>query len=212
MDKTMKNINSLLSITIIVFLYSIFMCNRSFAYCDRHIQFSIIPDDSWITYTPISDPDNPSPTERFGIKSGTIDIYIHQPVCGYVYIRFENSSVITNPLILPYGDFKLPEGVAGVLDHDTFTATSYGACGEFYCSLHNEGGTVQCFVTNIFETITGVLYENELNISGINDIEPSYHFHIKAVKSKASRSCFPWHILLPSLYNSTKLLHNNEKR
>ncbi len=207
--KRMKITNIPILIAITVFIYSFLICNESLAYCDRHIQFNIIPEESWINYTPLYDPDNPSPTERFDIISGTISIFINQPACGDIYIRFETSSIITDPINLPHGDFKLPEGVAGIFNNNTFTATSYGACGEFYCSLYNEGGTHMCVSTNPFETISGTLIGNELSITGINNIEPSYHFNIKAIKIKASRSCFPWHILLPSLCNYNKLLRNN---
>lgn len=168
------------------------------AFCDTHMQFSVIPEYSRITYTPLSDPGNPAPTEQFDIISGSFNIYIRMAACGSIFINFESSSFITNPDNLPYGIFKLPEHVAGELKNNTFSATSYGSCGQIFCDWYNVGGTIQCVVTNFAEKISGTLFGNEIDIYGVNNIEPSYHFYIKAIRVQSSRSCFPWHILLPS--------------
>lgn len=177
----------------------IILSNSAFATEKQLIQFTVVPEDSYITYSPLVAYSDPIITKRFDITEGVISVYVFTARCGTKYIQFGTSSFNTDPSTTPYEDFILPEGATGDLTLDTFYASSWGRCQMIYCDSYDLGGTTYCTSSDPFSEIAGSLIGDELIISGVSQHEIRYEFSIKAIKTEPTVSDFPWELLIPIL-------------
>ncbi len=174
----------------------------AYAFDGRTLSFKIIPEESFLTYSPNIAPGGGSVTEQFEIVSGNFSVYIYTATCGTKYIRFDTSEVITDPLELPYGSFFLPTGVAGNLENNSFEATSFGWCNAAYCDFYGSPGSIQCMPGSFISLVSGSLSNKEMILSGVAEIKSSidrYSFSIKAIQLEPERSNFNWELFMPAI-------------